>query len=610
MEREKYRISVDDLNNSDFEAICACVEIYSSHEMELHFSSLAQKYKESGDISSWKLCFLLKIIFGFHFSRSGDVIGYEPKMVLYPERSRRPSDCDSEFNEILTEIKKKTDNPFILARVCDVLWMNDRKNIDAGKLSVSSYDQIINKLCDALSLGKNSIESKLFFALDLLERGLSLASMLSGRKKKFDDPILQSALKLYDVYLDCFIFNGFLRLSICLYKYNAVDIHLLASNAEIIADKHYEMKISDAVQKLFLFAADLYQRVNLNSEQQRCQIKAAELTLIQYEKAESAMHRVHWLRCALGEYRNIVGQSEKMAWIRSRLDVERELINDEMHIFSTPLELKEIIDETNSAYLDLSLPDTFRLLISRFKIPSIEVLEEQAINDAQNFAFLSMVGTSVIDDSGRLVAQRKPLSTSETMTYEQICDNYLRTFYIAHQIYVGGEFEVVRMNVLNNFTLNENTFDAITFQSPFVPPEHASIFSLGFYRLWQGDYMSACYLLIPQVENSIRWVLKSFNKETTKIDTKLFEEATSLSQMLTNHKKSMEDIFGPKIVLSLDLLFNFKGGPALRHEMAHGRLSNNICFSSTAVFACCFTFYLVCLPLYKNWDEVIEPHLN
>lgn len=612
MEEDNFHITVDDVDKSDYTVILTTPNYFSAYQMESFFRSSSREYKVSGDISSWRLCHFLHAIFSFRYSHSGDIIGFEPKALLYSRRGARPSDYDSEFKNVLSHIKSKAENPFVMSRVYDVLWLNDRRDVDSGQKAVSAYTQMIDKVCDELNVDSMAMamDSDIFDAIDTLERGLAIASMLNGRKKELNSPILESAKRLYNILLKNHMFNGFLRLSVLLYKYNAIDNESLANNAEFIADSHYTGTYFEAVKKLLSFSSEIFSREDLKERQRRCQIKCAELTLMQCDMADSAMNKVHWLRVALGEYRSIGGMTDEISRIRSRLEIEREFINDEMYTFSSPLDLSDVAEQTKDIYIDLSLSEIFKQMIIRFSIPNIDKLQEQARNDAKEYSFLSMVGADVLDEKGRLITQRKPIKSSDEISYEQACANYLRTCRIEHQVYVGGEFEVVRIGVLNNHSLNENSFDVITYQSSFVPPGHSDIFSLGFYRLWQGDYISACYLLIPQLENSVRWVLESINKETTKIDTQLFEEATSLSQMLANNRNYMEDIFGRDIVLLIDLLFNMKGGPSYRHDLAHGRLSVSHCYSSSAIFACCFIFYITCLPLFRDWDKTVAPHLG
>lgn len=146
--------------------------------------------------------------------------------------------------------------------------------------------------------------------------------------------------------------------------------------------------------------------------------------------------------------------------------------------------------------------------------------------------------------------------------------------------------------------------------SPFVPTGHEHLMALGFTRFFQGDYASAAYLLIPQLENSLRFVLLNSNRETSKIKPDLLQEDRSLSGLLQSLKPELEEIFGADLVNEIDLLFNFRAGPALRHEVAHGKLTSGACYHPSAIYACWLMYRLTCLPLVREWKAQVAPAIE
>ncbi|HFU3692945.1 TPA: hypothetical protein ACGPXA_003709 [Escherichia coli] len=609
-EFDVFSISVDDFKKSEYASILLPPRSHSYFEMESYFFQLLSFYKQKKDVSSWRVCYLLRSLFSLKFSKSGDIIDFESKIILYPKRGYIPSDYKDNYLTILTCIKENTDNPYIISRVCDVLWINNRKDIDSANKAIESYALMINDACDTLLEKKESGDIHVFDVVDCLDRGITISRMLIGRKKQLQGGIVDSTLRLYHILIDSSIFIGVLRISEILYKNNLLCPLQLAKNAEKIADEHCGASYFDAVKKLFYFASELYVKNDMEEQGRRCKMKATEITLAQFEQSSSPTLKAHWLRVALGEFRAIGGMSERIKEIKEELNSIRDQINDEMYSFAIPMDLSDVIAQKEHIYNQLNFSEIIKKLISRFKVVSASEIMERARSDAKRYFFVNVSDTVFYDDRGRVVARQPPLDSAGDISLDDACVNYLRTSNIEHQFYVYGEFEVVRQRVLSRYSLNENTFDPISQQSLFVPPGYAEIFSLGFLKLWQGDYVSACYLLLPQLENSIRWILELRRKETTKIDVSLFEEATSLSQMLANYKSEMEGIFGSDHVLTMDLLFNMKGGAAIRHTMAHGRYTVNHCYQPTSVFACVFIFYLTCLPLFSVWEDKVEPYLT
>ena len=88
------------------------------------------------------------------------------------------------------------------------------------------------------------------------------------------------------------------------------------------------------------------------------------------------------------------------------------------------------------------------------------------------------------------------------------------------------------------------------------------------------------------------------------------QENRTLSVLLDKDRAALEKIFGPAIILEIENLFLFDGGPALRHQVAHGLLSAGACYDADAIYACWFIFRLCCLPLFEHWPEVTKAFAN
>ena len=84
------------------------------------------------------------------------------------------------------------------------------------------------------------------------------------------------------------------------------------------------------------------------------------------------------------------------------------------------------------------------------------------------------------------------------------------------------------------------------------------------------------------------------------------QENRNLSVLLTKDRVSLEGLYGPAIVYEIENLFDFRGGPALRHQLAHGLVSGVSCHGTDAIYACWFIFRLCCLHVFEHWDRLAE----
>ena len=88
------------------------------------------------------------------------------------------------------------------------------------------------------------------------------------------------------------------------------------------------------------------------------------------------------------------------------------------------------------------------------------------------------------------------------------------------------------------------------------------------------------------------------------------QDDRSLSSLLDNMREEMNKIFGVDVVHEIDLLFNFRPGPALRHTLAHGKMTDGQCYSADTIYGCWLIYYLTCLPLIPHWKDLIGPQIE
>ena len=221
-----------------------------------------------------------------------------------------------------------------------------------------------------------------------------------------------------------------------------------------------------------------------------------------------------------------------------------------------------------------------------------------------------MFGGSYADHEGKIVAETAPAPNDDEPSQIWIDEQSQLFLGIRRHHIVAGVIDPARRVIVEHFPLQDRHFWPIVTASPFVPPGYEHLFALGFARMWQGDFGSAAYLLIPQLENSIRYVLLNSSADTSKMMSDLIQEDRSLSGILENVRPEMERVFGADLTNEIDLLFVRRPGPALRHEMAHGKMTAGVCYGADSIYACWLIYQLTCLPLVSYWKEHVAPGIE
>ncbi len=101
-------------------------------------------------------------------------------------------------------------------------------------------------------------------------------------------------------------------------------------------------------------------------------------------------------------------------------------------------------------------------------------------------------------------------------------------------IHVSGQVQVARQYITRNYYVGEDTLQALIRHSPFVPNDLVNTFSRGFARFFEGDCVSALYILTPMLENSLRHILKLNGYDVTTFDdAKQVQEDRTISALLS-----------------------------------------------------------------------------
>lgn len=171
---------------------------------------------------------------------------------------------------------------------------------------------------------------------------------------------------------------------------------------------------------------------------------------------------------------------------------------------------------------------------------------------------------------------------------------------------VSGAIEPARRLIMAEHPLRTQHLLALAKMSAFVPSGYEEIYAQGFARFFGGDFISALHILAPQLENSLRHVLKQAAIDPSTIQSDMTQESRTISVMLEKDRAALEKIFGPAIVFEIENIFDFRGGPRIRHYVAHGLMPAASFYSHDAIYACWFIFRLCCLPIFPHWKHVAK----
>ncbi|MFL9987335.1 DUF4209 domain-containing protein [Paraburkholderia sediminicola] len=605
------RASSSDFESIDLSSLLATLKNADVLTIESALRDELREVNESGNDSPVKALVLLITFCTFHLQVEDPGPSFVPRWTSADGvRSCKPSDFRGEQNDVMAAIVPAISHPALRARVADVVWFNDRKQWEAGNAAVSAYCEIVEmRMNGTFAPVFEGLDESLSDAVDFLHRALQIAAS-SGKRGKLPTIVHDTFAKLYVRVTEQSRHALFVRLARLGGEYLIMPWRTFAEDAEALADAAGDGFPPWALRPLWRLAADAYGRLNDDDAKRRCVSRMVDQTLRNREYVSQAAARASWTRDAIEELRQVPGFQERIRELRSELRDHQEEAVDETTQFSIPFDLTKERAGTVKLFEDLTLPDALLQLGIITSPPKISELRAAAEQSRRASGLGAMFGSQYTDVEGKVIAQTAARSLDGKARDAHLKEEYVRILDLHRHRVVHGYLEPARRTVMARFPLEERHFQPIADASPFVPPGHNHLFCLGFARFWQGDYASAVHLLVPQIENSIRYVLLNSNQDSSKMSRDLLQEDRSLSGLLENFREEMDRVFGEDLTNDLELLFVHKPGPALRHELAHGKLYDALCYEADAIYACWFVFFLTIFPLSDQWGAMIAPAIE
>ena len=358
-------------------------------------------------------------------------------------------------------------------------------------------------------------------------------------------------------------------------------------------------------RELWELAARAHSQSRNDSERDRCLVFAAECNVALADAdGDRGMAAASHLMDAINSLRRVSNTGERRRQLELRLRKAQATVPDQMGTISTPVDLTQLRKEACERVGGLSLPQAFAAFAHLAASPSPDKLRDEARKRVEKSLLSSIMPKTIVDGEGKVVSKAPAFDGNEETEGQSLRHEISRSEDFRRQLVAYGQIDPARQLIHIEHPIEQRDFFPLVAMTPFVPADRQELFSLAFARFFGGDFISALHILVPQLENSLRCVLKLAGHEPLSIKSDMTQENRSLSGMIEKDRVSLEKIYGPPIVFEIENLFHFRGGPALRHQAAHGLVSDEACKGTDAIYACWFIFRLCCLHVAERWDEL------
>ena len=567
------------------------------------YQTAASEAVESSNEPASRVFALLTAIANLHFKPEDRSEPYGPQSVFHGRRSMIPADLRGDQSAVIAELVPTIRNPGLRARLADIAWHNDRK-------LAAMAQQAIDACCEAVQLVLDR-EAEFFDedrtassndGCNMLRRACQIAHATgwkdpqASRLRTLLGAVIQDAIDRQD-------HRGFFNAAEIALQFGIHDPATIAATAETFAvsndaDPHWS-------QDLWELAAQAHRQIGNADERDRCLVGAAEsFVTIADAAGGEGMVAASFIMDAIKALRRLPATKQRRQALEKRLRLAQASVRDEMGVIATKIDLTKDVKDARRRVVGVSLAQALAEFADMAASPDPDALREHASKQAGENLLSSLMPTTVVDEDGKVVAKSPGFLGDENDSELALRHLIVQNEGFRRQTDVRGSIEPARQLIQSEHPLDRRDLRPIVEMTPLVPADRVDLVTTGFARFFGGDFFSALHILVPQLENILRHILKQAGVEPSAIQSDMTQESRTLTVMLTNERETLERILGPAIVFEIENLFDYRAGPALRHQLAHGLVSAGQCYDSDSIYACWFMFRLCCLPLFPHWQHV------
>jgi hypothetical protein len=296
-------------------------------------------------------------------------------------------------------------------------------------------------------------------------------------------------------------------------------------------------------------------------------------------------------------YRFANGIEDLIVELRDRLHASRETTLENMvRISSGPVDLTDMVSaarERVSGHADrLDALAMFATLAPPLDAARVRAGAEKAIDGSISHLF----GSATFSRDARKVAAREG---STRQPDDPAVENEIVRHVTTHaQISAQGGIWPALELLTSLHVYDREYITALCAESPIVPEGHAGLWGAGLTFGLAGDFGPAVSILIPQLEQAIRTVLKRRGVHTLFVDEQTSVESEKSLNALLEMDETV-DFLGAGMVMELEALLVVQGGLNLRNDTAHGLLDDAAAWSYHSMYVWWFCLRLVLWPVIQ-----------
>lgn len=579
-------VTLEELQRLDLAAILSEVEEHSCRYIE---SALAAQ-EESVPAR------LLAAACSMHFTPRDVKAPFKPKFIFEDRRGLIASDFSEESLTALKDFCLEVESHELRARLADIAWITKSGTIDHAYMAIEAYLESAKQLADE--------SDSWVLPCDRIERALRLSCMFRRDNQRPDlfENVSQFILEQYEAHKEskrCFYAKRLLTLSL---EFCIKENDWIYEQALELARLQFERGDYDSSINANEIALDAAMSMRDKEKQiatwqfiSECHVKAAE----HYQQGMIAAGR---LLKAIDALAKVPGTKEqRLALYEEMREQQIESLHDLGLIVTDGQDISQLVNTAIANVQSVDLFDALFRLGTITRPSNIEQLREHAVEQMQT-SISWMFGTTHLDHDGMTTAVIPAgLGIEDDENGLRCWSIMMRNIGIEHQLGVQGQIMPALNEVTTKYVVTEEAIDQICSNHPFIPDGHEEYFVKGLLAGFNRDFMTACHLLVPQIENSLRYLARQKGEEPSTLHGDGSQERNGIKALL-GHQEII-DTLGSDLTTNLQVVLLDKVYGDLRNQLSHGYVPASTYRGTAPKFLWWLVLHIVMIPYARQWKE-------
>ncbi|HYU72819.1 MAG TPA: DUF4209 domain-containing protein [Ktedonobacteraceae bacterium] len=566
MNESVYPLIGQDFNDCDWQSVVDASPNKLCLAYSPRFLDKAAEAKAAGDLKAYTIYTLFANITYPILRLHRKVSPFEPSNIF--------TTISDGYLTALAELAPDVSDPELRARIADVLWII-KHQYPMVRLAIDAYLEVAHAIEDP----EHWVEW-----VQRIERAFRLAASIDQKKTGPFVTMIAHVEELIECYHSTD--TGFLtaELMALLQEHKLGDAKKYAAYAQEAATRAETEHRWHWAQEYWKVQAKWYALEHDTEGEREAMLAHAEAYVKEAEDACAGSHPSYMaasehLESAIHHLRMMKGTQQRVEQLhRLLLEYEKKSL----------AEYKPIMLPLDTAYVEMLNLQAGRqvkgksLSVALFELafilpsPSVEDLKRTVQEMAAATPLSHLFGSKLVNMAGKTTARSVPLLTGEKNGSEEAFRErlftYARTLQSGHARLV---IEPARKQLYEEHHITAQDMLPFVTNNPFVPSEREEIYARALAAGFDGDFLVATHLLIPQVENSLRSLpSQQGHLVSTLTSPQGIQDERSLNIILQEQPLRAETValIGEDTTFDLEGLLVERLGSNLRNEVAHGLL--------------------------------------